>query len=503
MLINIFTAVIIMSIAGSILALILLALRPVTRKFFSPSWQYYIWIAVLLVFMVPASFDIFPGLDDISAYESALAGAPPATSAPTGSEAAAHSQIAEAVIHIKTVVANTVAIAFSSTLTKVLSAIWLAGVLLYLLYKIFAYFAFLKNLSANSYEDFSVTGLPHRLSVKKTSMLDAPLIVGILHPTLFLPDSLKTDNSFTANEHLSFILQHELTHFRRHDLIYKWAAMFATVIHWFNPLAHIVQNQIYEECEVSCDFETTKDFSEGRKRRYMAMLLSMVSASCGKRKHLASQMASSKRLLERRFNMIQDGTNPNKKRRVISIIIALVLIIGAVSASAILAGAAEDANADNANLPVTLNNADNTFVELKWPCPSATQVSQGFSEERGHLAIDIIAEEGADVISSISGTVVETGYDKQKGNYVIISDGTVTTVYAQLSHIHTLIAGTDANGQRASVKAGDVIAKVGKTGMATGPHLHFEILMDGKSIDPATIFEISVPVSPFEKPIQE
>ena len=94
-----------------------------------------------------------------------------------------------------------------------------------------------------------------------------------------------------------------------------------------------------------------------------------------------------------------------------------------------------------------------------------------------HYGTDIAGNTGDCVISSSPGTVEETGYDDNLGNYVKISHSAeLMTVYGHLSDI--------------MVKKGEYvdentkIGTVGSTGVATGPHLHFEVRHNGKSVDP-------------------
>src|SRR5699024_325077 len=107
-----------------------------------------------------------------------------------------------------------------------------------------------------------------------------PLIVGLINPTLYLPEYEISDND------LNYILMHELTHYKRHDLLYKWFAMFVLSIHWFNPLIYVVSKQIDEECEISCDYEVCKNLSDNDKKYYMAMILEFIQTSIVKKRPL-------------------------------------------------------------------------------------------------------------------------------------------------------------------------------------------------------------------------
>ena len=84
---------------------------------------------------------------------------------------------------------------------------------------------------------------------------------------------------------------------------------------------------------------------------------------------------------------------------------------------------------------------------------------------------------GADVLASKSGTVTTSALSSSYGNYIIINhgDGT-TTLYAHMQQ--RLVS------KGATVKQGQVIGKVGSTGISTGPHIHFEIRVNGTRVDP-------------------
>ena len=109
-----------------------------------------------------------------------------------------------------------------------------------------------------------------------------------------------------------------------------------------------------------------------------------------------------------------------------------------------------------------------------WPCNS-TEVTAPFTPERNHYATDIKAERGSEVYASLDAIVTDTGYDAKKGNYIELEAGDTTIELFHLEEASVEIG--DA------VTAGDVIGKVGSTGLATGPHLHFAVSIDGEYVD--------------------
>src|SRR5688572_4867267 len=98
---------------------------------------------------------------------------------------------------------------------------------------------------------------------------------------------------------------------------------------------------------------------------------------------------------------------------------------------------------------------------------------------RPHEGIDVTAPMGAPIIAPASGTVVKVGRENGYGNVVEIDHGNgIVTRYAHCSRIDV------RHGQR--VTRGQPIAAVGSTGLSTGPHLHYEIHINGKVVDPLT-----------------
>jgi len=98
-------------------------------------------------------------------------------------------------------------------------------------------------------------------------------------------------------------------------------------------------------------------------------------------------------------------------------------------------------------------------------------------EERFHYGLDIAADTGTAVNCFADGTVTAVGESSSYGRYCIVAhQGGYSTLYAHCSRI-TASSGT-------SVEEGEKIAEVGETGMATGPHLHFELQHDGNYLNP-------------------
>ena len=113
--------------------------------------------------------------------------------------------------------------------------------------------------------------------------------------------------------------------------------------------------------------------------------------------------------------------------------------------------------------------------------PYGERISPFSGHPEFHTGIDIAAPEGTDVYAVRDGSVEETGFNRVYGKYVILKHaGGYETLYGHLSSIAVRL--------KNRVRSGMVIGKVGSTGMATGPHLHFEIRRKGKTTNPVPLF---------------
>lgn len=121
------------------------------------------------------------------------------------------------------------------------------------------------------------------------------------------------------------------------------------------------------------------------------------------------------------------------------------------------------------------SEAANFCGNMMMPAEALREVSRGMS--RGHAGLDLMAPHGSPIRAAAAGTVIYAGWYYAYGNMVDIrhADGVVTR-YAHMSAL-----GTDVGSV---VQAGDEIGKVGATGRASGPHIHFEVRVDGRAMDP-------------------
>ncbi len=385
MLNEIFQAFLITSFAGAVLTLLLALLKPVTKKFFSYSWQYYVWLGVLVVLLIPIRLSLperegsgnegstvnaeftaqnenLPqqnGQTSISeqsannsqdTYQTTLpdiladteynsSGAMPDTPVNSSGSTVDHTVSSPAVSALWQKFSDAAAALWAAIAdsTPVLSVIWVLGILGTLFFTLAGYWKLVHTVNADS-QPVTCTALTaytkKSLAVYRCKAVASPFILGLFHPALILPDKE------LSKEQLDNILRHEMTHFNRNDLWYKWFAVLVRCLHWFNPAVYYVVKQINTECEISCDLSVVKNMNREEELCYVNTILSLLTPQ-SHTMPLTTGMTGSKKSLKQRFTMIKNKKNTTRLMIIVSIILALLILLVALLASGTLSDLAK------------------------------------------------------------------------------------------------------------------------------------------------------------------
>ena len=330
-------------------------------------------------------------------------------------------------------------------------------------------------------------GLRRRPGLLHSSGASGPLVTGLLHPTVFLPEG--------SQPHLDLVLTHELTHIRFGDLWLKSAAAVLGCIHWFNPLWIFIRRDLSLSCELCCDCRVGRNLDNQGRLRYGKLLLGLPSPDTFPQTALA--FAGPKDRLKRRLQLIMEPVSKSWRRRAA----ALLLLAAAAVPAALLSGrfspwsVALEASAQGtafSRQAVPLSQVileepertasapsgqEETEWTLVWPVEGESYISMGYDEYLSHPALDIApADKNAQILAAAAGTVVSAEWDSVYGWHAVIDHGDFSTFYAHCSSLSV--------EEGDPVDAGQAIAAAGKTGRATGVHLHFELSQGGEQLDP-------------------
>lgn len=336
-----------------------------------------------------------------------------------------------------------------------------------------------------------------------------PLLMGLRHSALILPR-----RSYMPQV-LEDILEHELCHWRRRDLIVKWLAALTACIHWFNPVCWYLMGRIARDCELACDEQVTARQNREQRLRYGRTLILVAAENRAYGHGLTASMYTQKQQLKERLEYLME--EKKNGRRVTAAVCAAVLVV-ALSTTVFGAYLGNEHTArfeafqDNEETQLDMEQTGKeafpgTAAEEVRQEPSAgaeeaflvpvrmdkillsmlygDRVHPVTGETRSHSGIDIVADKGTEILASKSGVVTVSGYEGAYGNYVVISHGDgQSTLYAHMSERKA--------GEGDTVVQGQVIGLVGSTGASTGAHLHFEVREENAWIDPLSVLDLEM-----------
>lgn len=312
-----FQTFLVLSVAGSLFAGLLLALKKWTGKQFSPTWQYVLWVGVLLIMVVPVSVKV-PALVQPMQEKQTIQTASPTAAEQTVTEQPASVDTVEAPAGEILLFTEETALP-SIPWWDVLAVIWVLGALGSLGYRLTGYFRFVRHICRTG-EPMELDGVPKRLRVCKTSAAVSPMVMGMIRPVLILPETALIESR------LPYVLRHELVHYRRGDIVWRWLAVLATSIHWFNPVVYVAAAQMQEACEISCDWCVVRSMEQAKRDDYMRVILELLAEAMAKKQILTTQMASEKKQLQRRFTMIRNQKPVGMKKLLLSVCVGTALL---------------------------------------------------------------------------------------------------------------------------------------------------------------------------------
>jgi beta-lactamase regulating signal transducer with metallopeptidase domain len=244
-------------VTGLLIAAVLLLRRPVTRAF-GVQTAYALWLVPLLRLLLPPL-------------------SLPASWAPV--EAASNEQ--QTYVIVADAVATPVAAAPVWTCFEVLSVVWLAGCLAFIVWRTVTYFAMRRSLLA----DAQCVGEVGKVRLVESPAVTAPVAFGVLDKVVALPLGFMAWPDAKARD---LALAHELAHHAGHDLLINIAAQPLLALHWFNPLAWAGWRAMRRDQEAACDARVLAGQGGEVRADYGRLIASLAG---GPRLALAAPMA--------------------------------------------------------------------------------------------------------------------------------------------------------------------------------------------------------------------
>ncbi|MCI9174255.1 MAG: M56 family metallopeptidase [Lachnospiraceae bacterium] len=373
-----------LSVSGTLLLLLLLGLKQFYKNKFSRRWQYYIWVIVALRFLltftftddttvVGSLFEKFGAAEVTDGIPAGRDGSVSESESITENTAATETELiekgrnidaakAEPIEDDRGIIAggkvkmiekggNIASARSSFHLSACLFFAWLVPALILLVYKIMVYQRFIRRVKADNIE-VSDTGIRSLLSdceeklniqtnvgLFRNPLIASPMLIGFFHPSILLPEGE------LGEKELSYIFMHELIHCRRKDMFYKWLIQIVVCVHWFNPFVYLLEKEVNQSCELSCDERVISMLDDRARREYGDMLISFLKADNPCKNSLASvTLSEGAKQIKERLGAIMDFRSRTRIIQALTGLLTLCVLFGAAFLGSYTVAGAEDAS---------------------------------------------------------------------------------------------------------------------------------------------------------------
>ena len=306
-LMSLFSRVLNMSLAAGVVILLVLAARFLLRK--SPKvFSYILWAAVLFRLLCPVALE--SRISVFSPFE------------PVFEDTTSPSQFDEVVYGVSTsqdeqllVVQEPVEQPVVEEIqpeVPVVEIIWLVGMAGMLLYGLVGALRLKKHLSGAVWQ---------RDNVFLTDCVGTPFVMGLVHPRIYLPQSISENEKF-------YVLVHERYHIERLDHVVKLLAYLALSIHWFNPLVWVAFYLAEKDMEMSCD-EAVMDTLGERVRADYA--LSLLCYTGNRRMARGTPLSFGESCAKSRVKNLARWRSPGRLTEIIAGVLCVLLLLTCVT----------------------------------------------------------------------------------------------------------------------------------------------------------------------------
>lgn len=353
--------VLMLSLSGTLLMGILFLFRPLYRERLSRRWQYYIWLVVIARLLVPWTLETIPvGGNGLAAGQKMIQGAyqfmegqaeflmhiDPEQAGNTNRneemEIIGNSRGTEQEVDTgdsgglgqETDSGNS-----GSILIKYLPMVWFLTAMLLLIRKITIYQSFLKYIRAGSRAVDDINLLEHvgnmmeqerirgSVEICTNSLISSPLLVGVFRPCIVLPAS----EYFLSEKGFHYTVMHEMAHYRRWDLIYKWLMQVTLCLHWFNPFVYLMEREVSRACELSCDEAVIRKLDHAARKEYGSTLLNAMAGGTYSGPAVSVSFNEGKELLKGRLDAIMNYKKKSAATAAAAVAVACLFAAGAAS----------------------------------------------------------------------------------------------------------------------------------------------------------------------------
>jgi murein DD-endopeptidase MepM/ murein hydrolase activator NlpD len=318
--------------------------------------------------------------------------------------------------------------------------------------------------------------LPVQFEIRQTQAAISPFVAGWNRMVLVLPAYIED----MSEQQRQLLIDHELVHLQRRDPQQLLLLRILVALCWFNPVLRLMEQAFIRSMELAVDKAVLQQRPEQALLYGQTLLCSLKQSQAAQMPALMpgfiqvnAQSGASQSFYQQRLQQLfqpAPALSLWQKWRATALLSGTALLLNVGCAQLSFSSPPQEWLLPVGKVPV------NSFYGEKHP----------FRKNRPHQGLDFGAKRGATVKAAQKGKVLiadAKSLNDRYGKAVLIDHGHgYQTLYAHLDGFYI------EAGQK--VEPGQPIGKVGSTGRVTGPHLHFELLIDGKQQDPAPYLKL-------------
>lgn len=342
------------SLVGSLLVVLILALRLLIKNHMKKSIVYYLWFILILKLLIPFSpeskFSIY-NFVNINTEESLILEGKNIQNQTDNKPISDISimpnlnslEINDKTDYEKNEDGDAVSKNLNNSITEsgknnfqfkqILFTIWLITFSIILIKIITSYIKLQMNLlkeykKYNNYdlnisieEEIKILSINNKVKIRISNEIGSPCLGGILNPKILIP--LKLASNMNEREK-KYIILHELCHYKRKDVFIAWLSSFIKAIHWFNPIIYLGLNIMRSDCEEACDEMVLSKLNNNENRDYGNTIINVLQyVNIKSYEPGTTSMITDKKKLKERIRSI----SKNKKFGFKTVLVGGVIII--------------------------------------------------------------------------------------------------------------------------------------------------------------------------------
>jgi len=343
---TLFRLVLITSLYAGIAGIIILIIKALLKNRISPKWHYIIWFVLILRLLIPfgpksvfSVFNVVPKIQQNINFTPIENNYTKPIVAENENYNVSHSVSENQSKAADNQTNQNTPLQTSVSFINIISYIWLSVCIFIMIFLLFAYCLMnqkLKQNKVNIPESINHIfnncknkfGINRNMDIMLQNVLNTPAITGVFYPKILLPHTVIN----LTDKDISYILMHELAHYKRKDIPVNYLLLALQAIHWFNPILWYCFRKMRQDMEIAADEIVLEKLDSIEHKEYGKTLLSMLE-NLSNTKFIPKLvgMVDDKKNIRKRINMIKMADFFKNKKVVIAITgIVCVLLLGGV-----------------------------------------------------------------------------------------------------------------------------------------------------------------------------